>query len=136
MHTSTITQFIVAACACVCFAHIAAEAVLAVTQFADFPRGSRTKARFTDFVHSLNGPELTKLLLFVTAQSAVPSANQVITVMPMEMGVTGRDPDRTYPVARTCFHRLELPEYSSREIMSTHLRFCLDNVEKAGFGLI
>ena len=40
-----------------------------------------------------------------------------------------------YPIAHTCFRNLELPDYDDNALLLTRLRFCLDNVELAGFGL-
>lgn len=50
---------------------------------------------------------------------------------------TRRDPDKYLPVAHTCFFSLELPAYSSREIMATKLRYAIYNcqVGDAGIGI-
>lgn len=111
----------------------AADAILEVTEFGLFPEGSRTEEWFKQVLRGLSGPDLTKFLLFVTAQSAVPPVSKRIRIVPM-LGSSGAD-TASFPVAHTCFHRLELPEYDSKAVMERKIRFCIDNVEAAGFGI-
>ncbi len=110
-----------------------AAAILEVTEFGLFPAGSRAVAFFKAVLRALSGPDLTKFLLFLTAQSAVPPPSKRIRIVPM-IGPGASSAD-AFPVAHTCFHRLELPDYPSKEVMMAKLRFCIDNVEMAGFGI-
>jgi E3 ubiquitin-protein ligase NEDD4 len=40
-----------------------------------------------------------------------------------------------FPVAHTCFNRLDLPAYDDPEVLRTRLEFCMDNIEGLGFGI-
>jgi hypothetical protein len=116
-----------------------AEDVLAVTTFGVFPPGSQTKSFFCAALQRLGSVgALSKFLLFVTAQSALPPHSKKIRVVPMLLAgnaQTAASLAESFPVAHTCFHRLELPEYPSLEVMLRKLQFCVDNVEMAGFGI-
>jgi len=39
-----------------------------------------------------------------------------------------------YPTAHTCFRRIDLPALEDKAEITRRLRFCLDNLELAGFG--
>jgi len=66
-----------------------------------------------------------RFLCFVTASTALPRGQ--ITVHK----VGGGD----FPVAHTCFSRLDMPEYDDVALVHTRLRYCIDHLEEAGFGL-
>jgi len=109
----------------------AASAILDVTEFGLFSRSSTVPEMFRRALEQLSGPDLTKFLLFVTAQSAVPPPSKKIKIVPM----TGSNASpASFPIAHTCFHRLEVPEYETFEQLTAKLQFCIDNVEMAGFG--
>jgi len=40
-----------------------------------------------------------------------------------------------FPVAHTCFNRLDLPDYSDLALVPTRLQYVIDHLEAAGFGL-
>ena len=42
--------------------------------------------------------------------------------------------DDEFPMAHTCFNRLDLPDYKSKAIMRTRILFCLEHLQDAGFG--
>jgi hypothetical protein len=42
--------------------------------------------------------------------------------------------DAAYPVAHTCFNRLDCPNISDEGELRRRLLYCLDNLELAGFG--
>ena len=39
-----------------------------------------------------------------------------------------------FPLAHTCFNRLDLPEYGDEDTLRNKLTWCLENLEMAGFG--
>jgi E3 ubiquitin-protein ligase HECTD2 len=71
-----------------------------------------------------------KLLSFITGSDRVPAAGA--SMMPLTITCLGDDADRL-PVARTCFNRLSLWRYASKEKMSRLLWLAVH--ESEGFGL-
>ena len=66
---------------------------------------------------------------FITASTALPSGDGAkITITHVSW------PPERLPLAHTCFDRLDLPEYGSKEVLREKIMWCLDNLEMAGFG--
>lgn len=71
-----------------------------------------------------------KLLLFITGSDRVPAAGA--SMMPLRISCLGEDSERL-PVARTCFNKISLWRYATREKMSRLLWLAVH--ESEGFGL-
>ncbi|MCJ1402357.1 hypothetical protein MMC11_005577 [Xylographa trunciseda] len=87
----------------------------------------------TDFwfiVRSFSEDQLRKLLEFVTASDRVPVKG--VSSMTFVIQRNGTDDDRL-PTSLTCFGRLLLPEYSSREKLQEKLCLAIENAQ--GFGV-
>ena len=74
-----------------------------------------------------------QFLAFVTASAALPRGEESdryydITIQHKHGG------DDEFPMAHTCFNRLDLPDYKSKAIMRTRILFCLEHLQDAGFG--
>lgn len=109
------------------------ELVVARLKFSHFPVGGATEDRFKSVVRALSEQELRQFLAFVTASAALPRGEEsdryyYITIQHKHGG------DDDFPMAHTCFNRLDLPAYSSQELMRTRLLFCLEHLQDAGFG--
>jgi hypothetical protein len=93
---------------------------------------------------------------FVTASTALPRRTTTTTSAPRTGGLFGdRHGDTSdneedcdgmitikyvpwnntrFPLAHTCFDRLDLPEYDNEAMLLSKLMWCLDNLEMSGFG--
>lgn len=71
------------------------------------------------------------ILEFVTASDRVPLNGLGVLVFVIQRN--GPDTDRL-PTALTCFGRLLLPEYSSKEKLENRLLIAIENAK--GFGLV
>ncbi|MCJ1381602.1 hypothetical protein MMC17_004713 [Xylographa soralifera] len=81
-------------------------------------------------VRSFSEDQLRKLLEFVTASDRVPVKG--VSSMTFMIQRNGTDDDRL-PTSLTCFGRLLLPEYSSRERLQEKLCLAIENAQ--GFGV-
>ncbi|CAG7928151.1 unnamed protein product [Penicillium olsonii] len=85
---------------------------------------------FWSIVQNYSNEKRARLLEFVTASDRVP-VNGVSSIMfVIQKNGVG---DLRIPTSLTCFGRLLLPEYSSREAMAEKLDIALDNAQ--GFGV-
>ena len=89
--------------------------------YEDIDEYGDTVQRFWDAIEHFAQADLTNLLRFVAARSRLPVA---IKLQPYH--VDG-DPDKYLPQAHTCFFSLELPDYSSTEVMKARLMYAIYN---------
>ncbi|XP_033122180.1 ubiquitin-protein ligase E3A-like [Anneissia japonica] len=107
------------------------KALEACTTYEDgFTRYHRTIKAFWSVVHSLNQNQKKKLLNFITGSDRVPVKG--LSSLPIVIQRHGPDSDRL-PTAMTCFNRLLLPSYSSKEKLRNRITIALENGK--GFGL-
>ncbi|KAH0789142.1 ubiquitin ligase [Histomonas meleagridis] len=95
-----------------------------------FNRNSRCVKWFWKLFSTLTNDEKKKFLFFVTGTDRAPLGglkNMVITIQK----AASTD---ALPVAHTCFHILQLPDYRSEKILRDKMLFALQNCE--GFGLV
>lgn len=81
--------------------------------------------------HDLTNDQKKQLLLFVTASDRVPVGG--LKELSFYIQRNGPDSDRL-PTALTCFSRLLLPEYATRQKLSDRLITAIENTK--GFGLV
>ncbi|KAJ3097588.1 hypothetical protein HDU96_000336 [Phlyctochytrium bullatum] len=86
---------------------------------------------FWDIVHNMSLEQKKKLLMFVTASDRVPLKG--LGNLTFVIQRNGPDTDRL-PTALTCFGRLLLPEYDSKEKLKNRLITAIENAK--GFGLV
>ena len=88
--------------------------------------GLRVSQRHTKHLKALlrkmSKSELQKFLIFITAQSALPTGTKKIRI-------SKTSSTTSCPVAHTCFNRLDLPDYNDTETLSRMLRISLDNLD-------
>lgn len=105
---------------------ITPEELLEAIEFQSFDRASETPGKVRQFLSSLSNKDIRRFLCFVTASTALPRGKKICVKR-----IAGDD--SAYPVAHTCFLRLDLPDYP--HLAEQRLRFCIDRLEEAGFGL-
>lgn len=105
---------------------IAPDELLAAIEFQSFERASQTPAKVRAFLSSLTNKDIRRFLCFVTASTALPRGKKIVIKR-----VGGEE--SSFPVAHTCFLRLDMPDYP--HLVEQRLRFCIDRLEEAGFGL-
>eukprot|EP00040_Diaphanoeca_grandis_P033352 m.204173 g.204173 ORF g.204173 m.204173 type:complete len:1153 (-) comp32880_c2_seq2:143-3601(-) len=105
--------------------HVDAEQVINILQFEGYD--SAIPDAVKSFLTTLPSEGLKRFLCFVTAHGCVPKP-------PLVIRNTSRD-DTKFPVAHTCFNRLDLPEYSDISLVPIRLQYVIDHLEAAGFGL-
>ncbi|KAJ3005697.1 UNVERIFIED_CONTAM: hypothetical protein HDU68_004503 [Siphonaria sp. JEL0065] len=86
---------------------------------------------FWSIAHNMSHDHKKQLLMFVTASDRVPLKGLANLVFVIQRN--GPDTDRL-PTALTCFGRLLLPEYSTREKLENRLITAIENAK--GFGLV
>jgi len=71
---------------------------------------------FWDVMNEMNHEDRTAFLLFVTGSSRLRGTDN------LQLSFLDKDPpDKFLPHARTCFFQLQLPDYSSKDILKTKL---------------
>ena len=94
---------------------------------------SAAHPRIVDFwrvVRSFSPADLKQLLEFITASDRVPVKGVEEMLFVVQRNGSG---DERLPTSMTCFGRLLLPEYSSRERLEERLRLAIEN--SRGFGV-
>ena len=84
---------------------------------------------FWEIVQDMTEDQHRKLLEFVTASPRVPARGIDEVLFTIQRNGVG---DEYLPTSMTCFGRLLLPEYSSKEIMAEKLKLAIEN--STGFG--
>mmetsp|Transcript_12967 Transcript_12967/g.16829 ORF Transcript_12967/g.16829 Transcript_12967/m.16829 type:complete len:700 (-) Transcript_12967:357-2456(-) len=84
---------------------------------------------FWQVLHELNDQEKSKLLQFITGSSRVPiggfagfdsGSSMLISIESIDQSIS------VFPRAHTCFNRMELPLYDSKEELENRVRFVLE----------
>ncbi|KAL1922956.1 uncharacterized protein VTP21DRAFT_9332 [Calcarisporiella thermophila] len=96
-----------------------------------YTRTHPTIRAFWEVARSLTPVQKRQLLLFVTASDRVPVRG--LSEVTFVVQRNGPDTDRL-PTALTCFGRLLLPEYASKEKLRERLVTAIENAQ--GFGLV
>lgn len=84
-----------------------------------------------EIVHDMSLDQKRKFLMFVTASDRIPLKGLGNVMFVVQRN--GPDTERL-PTALTCFGRLLLPEYSSKEKLKEKLLTAIENAK--GFGLV
>ncbi|KAM4807528.1 putative E3 ubiquitin-protein ligase HERC3 [Rhinophrynus dorsalis] len=97
----------------------------------EYSAGHPTVSMFWEIFHEFPLEKKKKFLLFLTGSDRIPiygMSSLHIIIQPIS---TGED---HLPVAHTCYNLLDLPKYSSKEILKTRLTQAIDHYE--GFSLV
>ncbi|KAI8983646.1 hypothetical protein BDB01DRAFT_722731 [Pilobolus umbonatus] len=103
-----------------------------VTEYDDgYSHEHPTIRQFWSVVHQMTEDQKRQLLLFVTANDRIPVGG--LKELTFYIQRNGPDSDRL-PTALTCFSRLLLPEYDSKQKLQDRLITAIENTK--GFGLV
>jgi E3 ubiquitin-protein ligase HUWE1 len=101
--------------------------------FGASPQTHRSVLMFWELVAEMDQEDLARLVLFVTGTSKVPITGFKSLQHPFAVQAMGTAEVDTLPRAHTCFNQLDLPQYSSMDVMRE--RFLLALREGSlGFG--
>ena len=111
------------------------------TEYKDYKVTDEVIINFWEILNELSQDDLSKFLLFVTGSSRVPIGGfkslesnrgnkNKFTIIKIEYN----DKSVNYLRAHTCFNRLDLPNYPTKDLLYKAIRFALDN-EILGFGI-
>ncbi|KAK5045769.1 hypothetical protein LTR84_008861 [Exophiala bonariae] len=101
------------------------------TTYDDYARHSRTIDDFWHVVRNMSPDQHRQLLEFVTASDRVPVNGMSSVVFIVQKN---GDDDSRLPSSSTCYGRLLLPQYSSREVLEEKLTKAIENC--VGFGTL
>ncbi|CAE7917480.1 UPL2, partial [Symbiodinium sp. KB8] len=76
--------------------------------------------RFWRIMEGLSNEDLSNFVRFVWGRSRLPKPSEWGTDKPFKLTKRGGGDDQL-PLAHTCFNQLELPDYSSEEVMKQRL---------------
>nr|XP_021505907.1 probable E3 ubiquitin-protein ligase HERC3 isoform X4 [Meriones unguiculatus] len=96
----------------------------------DYSSTHPTVRLFWETFHEFPLEKKKKFLLFLTGSDRIPIYGMASLRIVIQSTATGEE---YLPVAHTCYNLLDLPKYSSKEIMRARLTQALDNYE--GFSL-
>ncbi|XP_015422344.1 PREDICTED: probable E3 ubiquitin-protein ligase HERC3 isoform X1 [Myotis davidii] len=96
----------------------------------DYSATHPTVKLFWETFHEFPLEKKKKFLLFLTGSDRIPIYGMASLQMVIQSTASGEE---YLPVAHTCYNLLDLPKYSSKEILSARLTQALDNYE--GFSL-
>lgn len=84
---------------------------------------------FWQAMHEFTNEERSALIRFTWGRSRLPLTATGFSQKFKILSFNRHPPDAYFPVAHTCFFSLELPAYSSLEIMKEKLRYAIFNCE-------
>ncbi|XP_004848121.1 probable E3 ubiquitin-protein ligase HERC3 isoform X2 [Heterocephalus glaber] len=96
----------------------------------DYSASHPTVKLFWETFHEFPLEKKKKFLLFLTGSDRIPIYGMASLQIVIQSTASGEE---YLPVAHTCYNLLDLPKYSSKEILSARLTQALDNYE--GFSL-
>jgi len=106
--------------------------LIQIIEFINFKDQDQLKKWFLEIVQQLSGDEQLLLLTFVTGSSAVPSGG--LSQMKFHVRLTPHTSEQSLPTSHTCFNVLDLPPYSSKNILEEKLLYAIRNVSSSQFG--
>jgi hypothetical protein len=132
------------------FKELSADELLERIKFTGYSRRSQTPLYFKNILRNFTDVLRLRFVSFVTASTALP--RRTTTSASRTGGLHGDASDNEedcdgmitikyvpwnntrFPLAHTCFDRLDLPEYDNEAMLLSKLMWCLDNLEMSGFG--
>lgn len=140
-----------------------AATLLERVEFRGFRRSSSTPQHLKQVLRSFSDQQRLQFVSFVTASAALPLRLTSAAAAAASISSSADDdesyggggggsstseqdlrgmlvvqrvdwPLTRFPLAHTCFNRLDLPEYGDEATLRNKLTWCLENLEMAGFG--
>lgn len=100
-----------------------------VTDYSSCSRGDEHIRNFWRVLREFSEEERSALLRFTWGRSRLPLSADAFPQRFKLQSFNKHPPDAYYPVAHTCFFSLDLPRYSSLELMREKLRYAIFNCE-------
>ncbi|KAK3281611.1 hypothetical protein CYMTET_10606 [Cymbomonas tetramitiformis] len=112
--------------------HIHPNMVINLLSFnpVDWPSRSCTPSHLCEVIQEMEPNELRRFLQFVTSQGTIIRG----TCSPLNVQMCPTS--NRLPVGRTCFRRLDLPDYENIEVLRQKLKTALSAIDDAGFGMV
>mmetsp|Transcript_7395 Transcript_7395/g.18820 ORF Transcript_7395/g.18820 Transcript_7395/m.18820 type:complete len:125 (+) Transcript_7395:190-564(+) len=118
--------------------HIDSYMVEAVIRFSpsDWETTSSTPSDFRALLREMLPTDLRRLLRLGTAQCSLPRSNSRAgnDSQPGMLTIQRCPASERLPVGRTCFRRIDIPDYCDREMLRQKLVMCLSSLDE-GFDL-
>ena len=99
-----------------------------VTEYSTFSQGDDVIKWFWEVMRELNEEDKKAFLRFTWARNRLPlnkqGFKQRMKVLKM---YTSGNPDEYLPVSHTCFFQIELPRYTTKEILKEKLQYAIYN---------
>ncbi len=105
------------------------DLLLSVTEYSGCQRDDPHVLLFWQALREFTNEERSALLRFAWGRSRLPLTAAAFPQRFKIQNFNHSPPDTYFPVAHTCFFSLELPAYSSLEIMKEKLRYAIFNCE-------
>ena len=96
------------------------------TLYDQYEADSPTILNFWKALESFTEEEKSKYLRFVSGRNKLPDPRNIMIIHKISL-LRGRDPDKKMPTSSTCYFTLNLPDYSSYEILRDKLRYVINN---------
>lgn len=91
---------------------------------------SNLKNLFFDCIANWSNEDLALLILFITGTSRIPPIGfSYFGIIGNRISISPTNDTNLLPVAHTCFNKLDLPRYSSKEIMNQKLRIAISECD-------
>ena len=96
------------------------------TRYHDYESDSPTIINFWKALESFSEEEKSKYLRFVSGRCKLPDPRNIIIDHKISL-YRSKNPDKRMPTSQTCYFTLNLPNYSSYEILREKLRYVINN---------
>ncbi len=111
-------------CGC---AEIDIKLLESITEYSSCDANDSHIRNFWQALGEFNNEERSALIRFTWGRSRLPLTAEGFTQRFKIQSFDRSPPDSYFPIAHTCFFSLELPRYSSIEIMKERLRYAIFN---------
>ena len=102
--------------------HIDGHMVASALRFAGWPTSSTTPGHFIEVIHEMQSQELRRLLRLATSNCSLDGNQITVQRCPAS---------ERLPVGRTCFRRLDLPDYEDKDLLRAKLSTALQSLDEA-----
>jgi len=111
--------------------HLDAHMVIEMMEFSpsDWPESSSTPNDLLEFLRELRRNDLRRFLRLATSQCTITRGVR------MPVTIHRCPPSDRLPVGRTCFRRVDLPDYNDAHVLHEKMLLALATVDGSGFGM-
>ena len=91
---------------------------------------------FWEVLEEMSDDQRALLLVFMTGSPSLPPGGCAALRPPLTITRSSREGSASLPTAHTCFNRLDLPAYESKEALKNGLEWALGGCSAADFGFL